>query len=97
MGADGKWKSIKGFHEERNVNSLDASFSLTPLTRAERKIVALLVNAKSQREIAAELEISIETVKKHTSAIYKKLHVRGSHQLVCRFYQMYYQPKKVLN
>ena len=96
MSAGGKWKSIKGFHEERGVNKLEHPLSLTCLTRAERRIVSMLVNAKSQREIATSLEISINTLKRHTSAIYEKLHVRGSHQLVCRFYQTYYSPKTAI-
>ena len=43
------------------------------LTEAELAVLRALRSPKSQRAIAQELSISINTVKTHTSAIYRKL------------------------
>jgi LuxR family maltose regulon positive regulatory protein len=49
------------------------------LSERERTILRLLAGPLSQREIARELDISFNTVKTHTRAIYRKLGV-GSRQ-----------------
>jgi LuxR family maltose regulon positive regulatory protein len=48
-----------------------------PLTNREQEVLALLAAGLKNRDIAAQLVISPETVKKHTSNIYTKLGVRG--------------------
>lgn len=47
----------------------------TALTDTELAVLRLLRGPKTQREIAAELSLSINTIKTHTSAIYRKLGV----------------------
>jgi LuxR family maltose regulon positive regulatory protein len=46
-----------------------------PLSTREIEVLALIAVGKSNREIAAELHISLSTVKGHTSNIYGKLNV----------------------
>lgn len=46
------------------------------LSRREREILELLLRGLSNMEIAADLSISVPTVKVHIRHIYKKLHVR---------------------
>jgi DNA-binding NarL/FixJ family response regulator len=46
------------------------------LTRQEARILALLSSGRSNADIASELAISPETVKKHLDHIYTKLQVR---------------------
>jgi LuxR family maltose regulon positive regulatory protein len=46
-----------------------------PLTQRERNVLRLLDSDLSLREIAAELFVSYNTVKSHTSAVYRKLGV----------------------
>jgi LuxR family maltose regulon positive regulatory protein len=53
-----------------------------PLTNRELEISNLLVQRLSNKEIAAKLVISPETVKKHLNNIYGKLNVRGRRQAV---------------
>lgn len=48
-----------------------------PLTAREHEVLALLIHAKTNREIAEELVISLRTVECHLSTIYGKLGVRG--------------------
>ena len=45
------------------------------LNRREVDVLACLVTGKSNREIAAELNISISTVKAHLTSLYRKLGV----------------------
>jgi LuxR family transcriptional regulator, maltose regulon positive regulatory protein len=47
-----------------------------PLTAREREILILVGEGKMQKQIAAQLGISLETVKKHIRNSYKKL---GAH------------------
>lgn len=46
-----------------------------PLTPREQDVLAYLIVGKTNREIAAELDISVGTVKTHLSSIYWKLGV----------------------
>src|SRR3546814_17173480 len=48
-----------------------------PLTTREREVVALLAEGLGNKAIATELGITAKTAMHHTSAIYRKLGVRG--------------------
>lgn len=52
------------------------------LTNKEKKVLQLLVEGKSYKIIAAELFISIDTVKTHVSNTYAKLHVHSGTEAV---------------
>ncbi len=52
------------------------------LTVQESKIYDLIKNKYSNKEIAAELNISLSTVKTHVSNIYKKLKIRSRKQII---------------
>jgi LuxR family transcriptional regulator, maltose regulon positive regulatory protein len=54
------------------------------LTEAELAVLRLLRSPRSQRAIAEELSISINTVKTHTSSIYRKLGVSSRDDAVTR-------------
>jgi LuxR family maltose regulon positive regulatory protein len=56
----------------------------TALSETELAVLRLLRSPKSQREIAQELSISINTVKTHTSAIYRKLAVTSRDDAITR-------------
>lgn len=59
--------------------------SLTdPLTDRELRVLRLLRAALSLREIAQELHLSVNTIKSHTRAIYRKLGVSGRDAAVAR-------------
>ena len=56
------------------------------LTTREKELLHLLSRGKFYKEIAAELKISIETVKSHCHNIYKKLHVSSKTEALNKFY-----------
>jgi LuxR family maltose regulon positive regulatory protein len=47
------------------------------LTSTERKVLRMITNAYTNQEIAAELNITLRTVKAHTGRIYEKLGVKN--------------------
>lgn len=55
--------------------------SINDLTTSERRIIKLVSQDKSSKEIAYELSISTKTVENHRNNISKKLNLRGSHSL----------------
>ena len=57
---------------------------LDPLTSRELEIVRLISKGYSNPEIAGELIVTINTIKKHTSNIYGKLGVRSRTQAIAR-------------
>lgn len=48
-----------------------------PLTEREREVFGLLATGRTNREIAADLFVTVGTIKAHTSNIYAKLQVRN--------------------
>lgn len=52
------------------------------LTNQEKKVLQLLVAGKSYKMIAAELFVSIDTIKTHISKTYAKLHVHSGTEAV---------------
>jgi LuxR family transcriptional regulator, maltose regulon positive regulatory protein len=55
-----------------------------PLSQRELEVLALMAAGLTNREIAARLVISPETVKKHTTAIYGKLGVKNRTEAAAR-------------
>ncbi len=52
----------------------------SPLTVRERDVLRLIASGDSSKEIAVQLDISVNTVDRHSSNIYRKLGVRGRAQ-----------------
>jgi LuxR family maltose regulon positive regulatory protein len=61
-----------------------AGLILEPITERELEVLKLLDSELSNREIAARLFVSADTVKTHTRHLYAKLGVRARHQAVRR-------------
>ncbi len=59
-----------------------------PLTEHERAIVQLIAEGLSNKEIAVELSLSINTIKMYTSHMYRKLGVRRRTEAVARARQL---------
>ena len=55
---------------------------LNDLTPAERRVLKLIADNKTSKEIAAELFISYRTVDNHRANICQKLNLKGSHSLL---------------
>jgi DNA-binding NarL/FixJ family response regulator len=70
-------------HRRGRADSLNARRpGLEDLTKAECRILKLIAEKKTSREIAAELFISPRTVEAHRANICAKLDLRGSHSLL---------------
>lgn len=61
---------------------------LAALTPREKEILDLLAKGYLYKEIAAELFISIETVKRHIHNIYEKLHVQTRTEALNKVFRM---------
>ncbi len=61
---------------------------LDPLTLRELEILRLICEGYSNPEIASELVVTINTIKKHTSNIYGKLEVRSRTQAIARAHEL---------
>jgi DNA-binding NarL/FixJ family response regulator len=56
------------------------------LSRREKEILEMLAKGLLYKEIAEQLFISPETVKKHVYHVYEKLHVTNRIEAVNRYY-----------
>jgi DNA-binding NarL/FixJ family response regulator len=56
----------------------------TVLTARERDVLACLAQGRTNRQIAEELYVGVETVKSHLSRLYSKLEARDRHDAVAR-------------
>ena len=56
--------------------------SLAQLTATERRVLALLAEYRTSKEIAASLGVSVRTIENHRANISNKLEIHGSHALV---------------
>jgi DNA-binding NarL/FixJ family response regulator len=77
--------SISGYLVRRRTRAESLAAGkpgLENLTKAERRILTLIAEKKTSRQIAAELFISPRTVDAHRANISAKLDLRGSHSLL---------------
>ncbi len=76
--------ALSSFLLSRTRRSADAQkqFGLGCLTPTERRVLYLLSDLKTSREIASELGISPRTVENHRAHICSKLDLQGTHALV---------------
>jgi DNA-binding NarL/FixJ family response regulator len=66
----------------RSAELLQRKPTLNDLTPSERRILRLIADYKTSKEIAEELCISCRTVETHRTNISTKLEIRGSHSLM---------------
>jgi len=59
------------------VKSPFSNGDLTALTPRQKKILEMLIEKKTNKEIADELIYSVSTIKQETISIYEKLGLRG--------------------
>lgn len=77
--------SISGYLVRRRQHASDLAKrkpGIDDLTRAERRVLKLIADQKTSREIASELFISPRTVEAHRAHISAKLELRGAHSLL---------------
>ena len=78
-------KLIQGL---RQMGSASAEASLVALTNTEIRVLALLGRGQSNKEIAAQLDSSVKTVKNHLNSIFQKLEVSNRTEAVVRGIEM---------
>jgi RNA polymerase sigma factor (sigma-70 family) len=77
-------KVVAAFQNRNTVH--EGNNNLDMLSNREKEILELLSRGLMYKEIAAELGISQETVRKHVYHIYEKLHVTNRVEAVNRYY-----------
>lgn len=66
----------------RRASSFSHKAGISDLTPTERRVLFLLAELKTSREIAAALGVSPRTIENHRAHICQKLELQGSHALV---------------
>jgi len=54
------------------------------LNPKEQSVLQLILQGKQNKEIAKSLHISLDTVKKHNTSIFKKLGVRNRNEVIIK-------------
>ena len=70
------------FHRRNAAALAEERPALAQLTPTERRVLKLIAEGKTSREIAALLNIGVRTVEHHRNNIALKLELRGSHALL---------------
>jgi DNA-binding CsgD family transcriptional regulator len=70
------------FLAEETILSVLVALELLGLTQREAKILAGIIRGRSNQDIATDLQISINTVRKHLEHIYEKLGVQSCTQAI---------------
>jgi len=75
-------KIVRSFEPEKSLPPVE------PLGPREREVLELLATGAMYKQVAAKLDISINTVLTYIRRIYKKLHVNSRHAAVERYKRM---------
>jgi LuxR family transcriptional regulator, maltose regulon positive regulatory protein len=77
-------RAITRIDQRSSAGRLVPMLPASPLSEREQAILGYLPTMMTNREIAAELSVSVNTVKTHLKAIYRKLDVPGRREAVVR-------------
>lgn len=66
---------------QRQVHDVSGFENAARLTPREREVMFLIVSGKTQKEIAAQLEVSIQTAAKHRAKVLQKVNVHNDVEL----------------
>ncbi|HEY6978071.1 MAG TPA: response regulator transcription factor [Chitinophagaceae bacterium] len=78
MSAEVARKIVTAFRKKTNIEAAQ-------LSTREREVLELLAKGLLYKEIAAQLNLSIETVRKHCFNIYEKLHVNNRTEAINKY------------
>ena len=79
--SDGPYENVRGAtvqHEGETTNPHD---QVNPLSPRERQIVELLASGARVVTVAQRLQLSPHTVRNHLKSVFRKLNLRGQHEL----------------
>ncbi|WP_248767070.1 helix-turn-helix transcriptional regulator [Pseudomonas sp. MWU12-2345] len=83
---DASWFSQKLIEKLATVKSVSApnlpGFSLADLTPRERDVLGLICEGLADKEIAARLELALNTVRNHVATVYSKLDVHSRSEAI---------------
>ncbi len=77
-------KNLRAPQSGADKSEIDLGFVAQALSEREREIIEYLIKGSSNKQIAAELFISLSTVKTHVYRIYKKLGIKNRVELIAR-------------
>ena len=77
-------KLLDALGEPANVNRPVARPLIDPLSQRELEVLRLIVEGATNKEIAGELVLTVNTVKRHISNIFSKLHVTNRVQAIAQ-------------
>jgi len=77
-------KLLEALGEPANVDIPIPANLIDPLSQREREVLRLIVDGATNKEIADELVLTVNTVKRHISNIFGKLHVSNRVQAVAQ-------------
>jgi len=83
---------IEQQHHTQNEGTL-----LNQLTPSQRQVAELLLQGKSEKQVASDLERSPHTVHQHVKAIYTRLSVRSRAEFMARCIPVVTIPQRTLN
>jgi DNA-binding NarL/FixJ family response regulator len=72
-------------HRELARISGSASSATSELSETEKRIAALVAAAQANKQVAAELHVTVRTVESNLTRIYRKLGIRSRSQLAAQF------------
>jgi DNA-binding NarL/FixJ family response regulator len=76
---------LKGQGNEKPADTVATAMDLQGLTAREQAVLAKLAEGFAPKEVAAELGISYDTVRNHTTNIYTKLHVHSRSEAILKY------------
>lgn len=76
---------LKNQKDHKPAGDAAVMLNLEDLTEREHEILAKLTGGLAPKEIAAELNISWDTVRNHTTRIYAKLHVHPRFEAILKY------------
>ncbi|MGZ3675888.1 MAG: response regulator transcription factor, partial [Ktedonobacterales bacterium] len=68
---------LRAFADEHGTDDVSVPATDDLLSPQEQRVLRLLVAGRTNPEIAAELIVSVNTVKAHVKSLYRKLNVRS--------------------
>lgn len=78
-------RKVVVFFHQRRADASQASAQMESLTKREAEILSQLAKGSLYKEIAAQMNISLDTVRSHLQHIYNKLQVHSRHEAVLKF------------
>ncbi len=80
-----------------NYNNFSTKKGFEVLTSQERKIVNLIYDGFTNKEIAVKLSISEQTVKAHLNHIFKKIGIKSRNQLIKLYFSVMGKEREQIN